>query len=355
MSDKMPLHYYVNMPGNTLPGTSFTTIGEALASLPEFPASECEKKFPAPVSDLPPVIVHIGEGIYREKLVINRPNVTFEGAGTDKTILVYGDAAFDLMPDGDKRGTFRTASVRIDTHDFTAKHLTFQNDSGFGHTVGQALAVYVDGDRNAFYDCRFLGSQDTIFDAPLPLKEAQPGGFKGPGEFKPRTIGRHYYENCFIQGDVDFIFGSGIAWFEHCTIYSKLPGDRIPPESPEDEVIYGYVTAASTPMEEPYGYVFHECSLDSDCPPRSIYLGRPWREWAKTVFLHCELGEHIHPTGWQDWKKPHGHFYYGEYASYGPGASPATRADFSHQLTDAEAAEYTVKHVMKGWEPQSLM
>lgn len=221
------------------------------------------------------MIVHIGEGIYREKLVINRPNVTFEGAGTDKTILVYGDAAFDLMPDGDKRGTFRTASVRIDTHDFTAKHLTFQNDSGFGHTVGQALAVYVDGDRNAFYDCRFLGSQDTIFDAPLPLKEAQPGGFKGPGEFKPRTIGRHYYENCFIQGDVDFIFGSGIAWFEHCTIYSKLPGDRIPPESPEDEVIYGYVTAASTPMEEPYGYVFHECSLESDCPPRSIYLDVP--------------------------------------------------------------------------------
>lgn len=188
MSDKMPLHYYVNMPGNTLPGTSFTTIGEALASLPEFPASECEKKFPAPVSDLPPVIVHIGEGIYREKLVINRPNVTFEGAGTDKTILVYGDAAFDLMPDGDKRGTFRTASVRIDTHDFTAKHLTFQNDSGFGHTVGQALAVYVDGDRNAFYDCRFLGSQDTIFDAPLPLKEAQPEASRVPENSSPARL-----------------------------------------------------------------------------------------------------------------------------------------------------------------------
>ena len=154
---------------------------------------------------------------------------------------------------------------------------------------------------------------------------------------------------------MDFIFGSGIAWFEHCTIYSKLPGDRVPPESPEDEVIYGYVTAASTPMDEPYGYVFHECSLESDCPPHSIYLGRPWREWAKTVFLHCELGAHIHPAGCQDWKKTHGHFYYGEYASYGPGASPATRADFSHQLTDAEAAKYTVKHVMKGWEPQSLM
>ncbi len=119
-------------------------------------------------------------------------------------------------------------------------------------------------------------------------------------------------------------------------------------------MIYGYVTAASTPQEEPYGYVFHECKLESDCPPNSIYLGRPWREWAKTVFLHCELGAHIHPAGWQDWKKPHDHFYYGEYNSYGPGASPATRADFSHQLTDAEAAEYTVERVMKGWEPQTF-
>ena len=199
MSDKTSLHYYVNMPGNTLPGTSFSTITEALTALTDSSCLSCEKQFPAPVSDLPPVIVHIGEGIYREKIIITRPNVTFEGAGADKTILVYGDAALDLMPDGDKRGTFRTASVRIDTHDFTAKHLTFQNDSGFGHTVGQALAVYVDGDRNAFYDCRFLGSQDTVFDAPLPLKEAQPGGFKGPGEFKPRTIGRHYYENCFME------------------------------------------------------------------------------------------------------------------------------------------------------------
>lgn len=208
------------------------------------------------------------------------------------------------MPEGDKRGTFRTASVRIDTHDFTAKHLTFQNDSGFGHTVGQALAVYVDGDRNAFYDCRFLGSQDTVFDAPLPLKEAQPGGFKGPGEFKPRTIGRHYYENCFIQGDVDFIFGSGIAWFEHCTIYSKLPGDRIPPESPEDEVIYGYVTAASTPMEEPYGYVFHECSLESDCPPHSIYLDVPGENGRRPYSYTVNWGHTSIPSAGRTGRNP---------------------------------------------------
>ena len=109
MSDT--IHLYVNMPGSPF----FATIGEALASLPPVPGMDTEKQFPASASDLAPVLLHIGKGIYREKLVITRPNVTFEGAGCDQTILVYGDAAFDLMPEGDKRGTFRTASVRIDT------------------------------------------------------------------------------------------------------------------------------------------------------------------------------------------------------------------------------------------------
>lgn len=360
------IHIYVKMPEYE---PNYSTLTEALSSVDAFQipsytktdsgmadsqkgeSNAPAKSFPAQESSLPPVIIHIGEGIFREELVITRPHVTLLGAGQDKTIIVYNRAASDIMPEGDKRGTFRTASVRIDTHDFTAKHISFQNDAGFGHTVGQALALYVDGDRNYFEDCIFLGSQDTLFTAPLPMKEAQPGGFRGPGEFKPRTMGRHFYKNCFIRGDVDFIFGSAIAYFEDCTIFSQLPGDRKPPESPDDEVIYGYVTAASTPQEEPYGYVFKDCKLISDCPPHSVYLGRPWREWAKTVFLNCELGEHIHPLGWNDWKKTHGHFYYGEYNSYGPGASPQTRADFSHQLTEEEAKEYTIENVLKGWNP----
>ena len=345
------LHIYVNMPEFTPNYTSVTDALNAVSAMNT--ADSPQKQFPEQVRDIPPVIIHIGEGIYREELVITRPNLTFLGAGQDKTIIVYNRAASDIMPEGDKRGTFRTASVRIDTHDFTAKHITFQNDAGFGHTVGQALALYVDGDRNYFEDCSFLASQDTLFTAPLPLKEAQPGGFKGPGEFKPRTMGRHFYNNCFIRGDVDFIFGSAIAYFKDCTIFSQLPGDRKPPESPDDEVIYGYITAASTPKEEPYGYVFQDCKLVSDCPPHSVYLGRPWREWAKTVFLNCELGEHIHPLGWNDWKKTHGHFYYGEYNSYGPGASPENRADFSHQLTAQEAEAYTPENVLKGWNPMA--
>ena len=344
-------HLYVNMPGHT---PCFVTIKEALDSVSWDPErQEGEKRYPAPHVSISPVIIHIGSGVYREKLVIQRPCVTLLGEGEKRedVVLVYGDAAYDIMPEGDKRGTFRTASVRIDTHDFTARHLTFQNDAGFGHTVGQALALYVDGDRCYFNDCALIGSQDTIFTAPLPPVEVQPGGFKGPGQMKPRIMGRHCYQNCYIQGDVDFIFGGAVCWFEDCVIFSKMPGDRKPPESPNDDVVYGYVTAASTPEGEAFGYVLKNCKLESDCPPGTVYLGRPWREFAKTVFLHCEMGAHIRPEGWNDWKKPHGHFYYGEYESYGAGANPEARADFSCQLTEEEAAGYTVEKVLRGWVP----
>ena len=339
-------HIYVNMPEQS---PNFSTLEAALASIPyENP----EKEFPAPTSDTPPVVIHIGKGVYREKITVTRPNVTFLGEGEDRgdVVLVYGDYAQEIMPDGIKRGTFRTATLRIDAQDFKAVHMTIQNDSGYGYQVGQALALYTDGDRCYFEDCALLGGQDTLFTAPLPEQEFEAGGFRGPGEFRPRTMTRQMFRNCFIQGDVDYIFGSAIVYFDNCEIFSRLQAGKPFPE--DSEKIYGYVTAASTPQSEKYGYVFKDCKLTSDCPPHSIYLGRPWREYAKTVFLHCELGEHIHPVGWMDWKKPHDHFYFGEYNSYGPGASSSgERADFSHQITESEAAEYTVENVLKGWKP----
>lgn len=360
-SIKQSIHLYVcnsNTEKEQDHDSCFSTITEALEAADRLApmaadiAAELEagKRYPSPEYDVQPVVIHIGEGVYREKLVISRPYVTFLGEGRDKTVLVFGHGANEIEEDGEKRGTFRTATVRVNAPDFTAKHLTFQNDAGFGHTVGQAIALYVDGDRCYFEDCGLLASQDTLFDAPLPLDPVKPNG-KGPGEHKPRIRGRHLFYRCFLQGDVDFIFGSGTAWFEECTIFSKMPGDRLPPESPDTETIYGYVTAASTHPDFPYGYVFHRCKLTSDCPAGSVYLGRPWKEFAKTVFIECELGEHIHPLGWYDWGKTHGNFYYGEYASYGPGASPATRADFSHQLTEEEAGEYTMDKVLEGWMP----
>ena len=340
------IHLYVNYPSHE---DSFATIGEAIISLSENYLPQ-EAIYPAPIAEITPAIIHIAPGIYREKLVLERPNVTLLGESAEKTILVYGDYAFDLMEDGSKRGTFRTATFRIHTHDICAKNLTFQNDSGSGCVVGQALALYVDGDRNSFYHCRLIGSQDTLFTAPLPKKEAQPGGFTGPGQDKPRTMGRQYYENCYIQGDVDFIFGGAVAYYNKCTLFSKKP-EPISSQALHHNT-YGYITAASTFEEEPYGYVFKDCKLESDCPPATVFLGRPWREFAKTVFLNCEMGEHIRPEGWNDWGKTHGHFYYAEYCSTGPGASPETRADFSHQLSDEEAASYTIENVLGGWIPE---
>ncbi len=341
-------HLYVNMAGQT---PCFASITAALNSIP--PTKEQEKRYPAPFSDLPPVTLHIGSGVYRERLVLTRPNLTLLGEGdAPADVVITGNAAaYDRMPEGDARGTFRTATVRIDAQDITVKNLTIQNDAGYGHTVGQAIALYADGDRLFLENCRLIGSQDTLFTAPLPQKEAKPGGFKGPGEHKPRIPGRHLYRNCLIQGDVDFIFGGATAWFEGCTLFSKMPGDRKPPESPDDMPVYGYVTAASTPKELPFGYVFHGCRLVSDCPGGTVMLGRPWREWAKTVFLDCELGAHIHPSGWMDWEKPHGHFYYAEYRSKGAGSAPDKRAPFSGQLSDAEASGYTIENVLDGWKP----
>ena len=327
--------FYVGYPNQT---PNFDTVNDAIAFIPENNTEE--------------VIVHIAPGVYRELIEIKKPFVTLLGEKAEDTILVYGNYANEIMEDGIKRGTFRSYSVLIDTHDFTARNITFQNDAGFGCEVGQALALYVDGDRCAFYDCHLLASQDTLFTGPLPAKENQPGGFIGPKEFAPRINGRHYYKNCYIHGDVDFIFGCATAYFETCEIFSQARPDvgRLL-ESPEDGMppVQGYVTAASTPEGQKYGYIIDRCKFTSNCPPYSVYLGRPWRPFAHTVLLNCELGAHIRPEGWHDWKKPHETIRYAEYKSFGLGANPDKRAPFSRQLTDEEAAEYTKEKVLGDW------
>lgn len=214
------IHIYV---GKNQPAPCFATIGAAI----EYAGrdySPLPPAYPAPHEAVSPVIIHIAPGVYREKLVLERPYVTLEGSGADTTVLVYGDYALQAMEDGSKRGTFRTAALRIHTHDVTLRHLTVQNDAGCGRLAGQAIALYADGDRLCVEHCCLLGSQDTLFTAPLPLKEAQPGGFIGPGQYLPRTMGRQYYVHCHIRGDVDFIFGGAVCFFEECEIFAaKAP------------------------------------------------------------------------------------------------------------------------------------
>ena len=285
------------------------------------------------------VELYIAAGTYKEKLDLERDNITLIGENAETTILTFDDYALFLMPDELKRGTFRSYTFFIHGDNFTAKNLTFANTAGFGPKVGQAVAVYADGARMVFENCRFLGRQDTLFTAPLPPSVIEWGGFRGPRENAPRDNGTHYYKNCYIEGDVDFIFGGATAYFEECEIRSLSRGN-----DPE-----GYITAASTPEGRPYGYVFDTCRFTSDCAPETVYLGRPWRNFAKTVILRSELGAHIKKEGWHDWNKEEAReqAFYAEYKNYGPGASPETRVSWSHQLTEEEAAEYTKEKVLK--------
>ena len=310
----------------------FTTVSAALESIPE--------------DNKTPVTLFIHNGIYKEQLTVTSPYVTMIGESVEHTILTYGLYARMTISDGTSLGTFRSYSCLIDTHDFTAKNLTFENSAGDIPDSGQALALYVDGDRVMFENCKFLSGQDTLFTAPLPPKEIMPNGFIGPKQSAPRLMGRHYYKSCYIKGTVDFIFGGAAAYFEGCEFFSKYIG----------KPVNGYVTAASTPENEPYGYVMNRCRFTGNCPPNSVYLGRPWREYAKTVLIDCFMDAHIFEEGWDDWGKENAHktIYYAEYGSYGPGATIDKRPAWIKRLTKEQLDYYKKERVLggeDGWNP----
>lgn len=284
-----------------------------------------------------PAVIRLAPGVYREKVVLARSHTTLEGASAGNTRIVWGDGAREILGDGIKRGTFRTATLRTDGAHITLRHLTIENDAAPREKAGQAIALYADGDHLLVEDCVLRSFQDTLFTAPLPPKEIEKNGFIGPKQHAPRVPQRHTYRRCRIEGDVDFIFGGAAAWFEDCDI-AAVDGreDRSQPFA-------AYCTAASTPENQAYGYVFKACRfLNGGCPAGSVYLGRPWREWAKTVLLDCDLGEHIAPAGFDDWGKTHAHstVFYAEYGSRGPG-SAGERAAFVRKLSDREAAGIT--------------
>ena len=281
----------------------FTTVQEAIMSVP----------IGTPTN---PVIIHIKPGTYHELIYVQREKRFFRlvGDDADKTIITYGLYANMTNLDGKPIGTFRTPTAIIDAEVFVAENITFENSAG---PKGQALAIRVDGDRAAFRNCRFLGWQDTIF----------------------INRGRDYFENCYVEGATDFIFGGATAWFQDCHIHCA--GN-------------GYITAASTPYDVRYGYVFDHCALTGATNVQS-YLGRPWRVYASTIYLNTEISDAIKPTGWDAWGKADpAKTRYAEFNSTGAGANPAARPKWTRQLTAPEAAKITVKNVLgreDGWEP----
>ncbi|NQX66973.1 pectin methylesterase [Paenibacillus alba] len=301
-----------------------------------------------PANNQEEAIIYIKKGIYREKLNIEIPNISLFGESAQETIITFDDYAKKTYGNGELYHTFNSYTVFIGANRFTADNLTFENSAGKGEVVGQAVAAYVDGDRVVFRNCRFLGNQDTLFTGPLPEVPLDRSTFGGPREGAPRLYGRHYYDRCYIEGDIDFIFGSATAVFNDCEIFSKKR------DSHADT--HGWITAASTPEGAKYGYVFLNCKLIGDAPPQSVYLGRPWRIYAKTAFIHCWMGAHIQAEGWNNWNKPESEqtSFYCEYNNSGPGYAKDKRVSWAAILTDEQAANFTVSSVLAGqdgWNP----
>ncbi len=279
----------------------FATIQEAIDAVPHL------RKYRTTII--------IKNGIYKEKLILpsTKTNVSLIGESVERTVITYDDFASRTNMFGEEIGTSGSSGFYVFGDGFVARNITFSNSAG---PVGQAVAVRVDGDRVVFENCRFLGFQDTLYP-------------HGEGS-------RQYYRHCYVEGTVDFIFGWSTAVFDSCQIHCKGRG---------------YITAASTPATSPFGFVFMNCRITGDSVEPTHYLGRPWRPYSNTVFLQCELGSHINPEGWHNWNKPEAEqtAFYAEYENFGPGARPLSRVTWSHQLTDAEAALYTIRNILGEW------
>lgn len=257
-------------------------------------------------------VIYVKRGTYKEKLIVPQwlTNVEILGEDRDNTVITYDDHANVKMAGTDRpMGTFRTYTVKVQGSGITFRNITIENNSA---RLGQAVALHTEGDRLTFINCRLLGHQDTVFTG---------------------TAGtRLYFKDCYIEGTTDFIFGPSTAWFEHCTIHSKANS---------------YVTAASTPQDCAYGYVFNDCKLTANPEVTKVYLGRPWRDYGYTLFMNCELGKHIRPEGWHPWQKSREQTArYMEYNNRGEGAATQSRASWSKQLTKKEAQKMTLEAVM---------
>jgi len=263
--------------------------------------------------------IFLKEGIYTEKLLIDSTKGPLSLIGEDafRTVVRYNDHAGKISHSGDTINTITSWSVRIRANDFRASDISFVNDAGF--SAGQAVAVESAGDKGVFRNCRFTGFQDVLF--------------------LSREHTRHYFENCYIAGTTDFIFGSATAWFENCHIHSLKNS---------------HVTAAATPQNES-GFVFNNCILTGDSSLHNVSLGRPWRRFAHVVYMNSYIGSHIKSEGWSNWNSTD-HFLttrYEEYKNYGPSSGYGKRVPWSRQLTEAEAKKYSIENIFGGWNPKT--
>ncbi len=310
----------------------YPSLAEALKNLPESVLKGEER-----------LRLELAPGIYREKLFLTVPKLEIAGTGDDPSdcIIRYDDGALGKDKDGEALGTFRTPTLYAESDTLLLENLTIENSAGPGRVAGQAVALALNCREATIQNCCLKGDQDTLFLAPLPPSAVLDGGFRGTEKWRRRSSCRSHFIKTSVEGGVDFIFGGGEALFEDCLLRSLRPSDIAERKRGES---LGYITAASTPEDQERGLIFYRCRLISDCPPASVYLGRPWRDHAKTVWIACEMGDHIRPEGWHDWHKEEARrkSFYAEYKSLGPGACPEARVSWSRPL-DAAAAEKILK------------
>lgn len=261
------------------------------------------------------ITIRIKNGIYKEKLIIppHVTNIKIIGEDRDKTVINYDDHA-----NINKMGTFKTYTFLLSGNDITLENLTIENSSA---ELGQAVALHIEGDRVVLRNCRLLGHQDTLYAG--------------------RDGARQYFENCYIEGTTDFIFGPATTWFEGCTIHCKKNS---------------YITAANTPQNIKYGYIFNNCNVTVGEAVTAMYLGRPWRAYSMTLFMNSTLPKGIKAEGWDNWRDPANEktARYMEYNNKGEGADTSKRVKWSKVLSASEAKEYTIQNVLSGcdnWNP----
>lgn len=275
----------------------FRTIQAAVDAMKSFPPER--------------VTIRVNPGIYREKVVVHEWNTRLSliGEGAEDTVITWDDH-FKRVARG-RNSTFFTPTMQVNADDFVARNLTIENTAG---DVGQAVALAVNANRAVFRNVRLRGNQDTLYVT---------------GEDKLML-----FDDCYIEGTTDFIFGGASAVFKDCRLHAKKNS---------------YITAASTPAAAEFGFVFINATLTGAPGIDAVYLGRPWGEHAQTVFINSTLGPHILPAGWHDWGKAAARttVFYGEHASSGPGAARAGRVSWSRQLDAQDAARYELDRLLK--------
>ena len=304
----------------------FTTVQDAIDAAPDYEHDYY-------------TLILVKEGTYRERVTVphNKTRIILRGEGAGKTRIVYGMYATMLWPGTDRKvGTSGSATMYIHANNIVVEDLSIENDAGEGKQIAQAVAVSINGDRVFFHRVSFICNQDTLYTH---------------GQYcRNGWAVRNYFLDCYIEGTTDFIFGPATALFENCEIKSKKDS---------------YVTAASTPKEFRYGYVFRNCRFTAAPGITRCYLGRPWGAYAKTVIIDCEIGAHILPEGWHDWEKEgkpdtKKNSFYAEYGNHGPGAALDGRVKWSHRLSARKAGKYTFENVMLDpsdtdiWDPLNI-